>query len=61
MSDLAWLVLALVCFYLLLWWQHKRDWKEDKAIAAWFESWLPRFGDRLFSVYDAIVGWCMGW
>ena len=37
MSNLAWFVLALVCFYLLLWWQHKRDWKEDRAIAAWLD------------------------
>ena len=61
MSDLAWLVLALVCFYLLLWWQHTRDWKEDRAIAAWIAPGLSWLGDRLFRFYDAIVSWCWGW
>jgi len=59
--DILILVIALILFYLVLWWQYKRDWKEDRLIAAWFESWLSRFGDWLFSIYDAIVGWCMGW
>lgn len=30
-------MLALSLFYLTVWWQHKRDGKEDRAIAAWLD------------------------
>lgn len=52
---------AFGLFCLVMWWQHKRDWREDRAIAAWLESGLVWLDAKVFGLWNAIVAWCMGW
>lgn len=62
---LAWevsvIVLSPMFVVLVLFWQHKRDWQEDRVIAAWIARGLAWLDARLFGLWDTIVGWCMGW
>lgn len=62
---LAWevsvIILAPIFVILVLFWQHRRDWREDRAIAAWIAFGLVWFDAKVFRLWDAIVGWCMGW